>query len=289
MRCGKSRLVDLIDKLMWKSSGSVINTSLAALYYMTAEGCTFLADEVENLKNSDREQFGAIIGIINAGFAKGATLRRMVQVEGEWVQKKFPVYGPKVLSGISTVTDTIRDRSLAIIMVRKSRKERVARFNMRREAKALSDLSNSMALWAEENGKSIQDIYDGLPDEPELDGCDDRFFDIIEGLLAIVKFADAESANGAKRDRSNHAAIQRPGWPTSRSPIRGHCCPHRFIGSHVGYQKGALHTVRGTSGKGQGNPRASMDRIDQGARDLYVKTRSREPSRSEWGISAVTR
>ena len=88
MRCGKSRLVDFIDQLAWKSSGSVINTSLAALYYMTAEGCTFLADEVENLKNSDREQFGAIIGIINAGFAKGATVRRMVQVEGEWVQKK---------------------------------------------------------------------------------------------------------------------------------------------------------------------------------------------------------
>ena len=62
----------------------------------------------------DREQFGAIIGIINAGFAKGATVRRMVQVEGEWVQKKFPVYGPKLLSGLSTVTDTIRDRSLPI-------------------------------------------------------------------------------------------------------------------------------------------------------------------------------
>ena len=91
---------------------------------MTAEGCTFLADEVENLKNSDREQFGAIIGIINAGFAKGATVRRMVQIEGEWVQKKFPVYGPKVLSGIANVSDTIRDRSLPIRMTRKSPKKK---------------------------------------------------------------------------------------------------------------------------------------------------------------------
>jgi hypothetical protein len=199
MRCGKSRLVDLIDKLVWRSSGSVINTSVAALYYMTAEGCTFLADEVENLKNSDREQFGAIIGIINAGFAKGATVRRMVRVDGEWMQKKFPVYGPKVLSGIATVTDTIRDRSLPIRMIRKSRGERIVRLNMRREGEKLGQLAASMALWADENGETLERIYDDLPDQPELIGCDDRFLDIIDPVLTIVKFADAETANGGKR------------------------------------------------------------------------------------------
>ena len=112
MRCGKSRLVDILDRLVGSHPARSSILARAALYYMTAEGCTFLADEVENLKNSDREQFGTIIGIINAGFAKGATVRRMVQIEGEWVQKKFPVYGPKVLSGIANVSDTIRDRSL---------------------------------------------------------------------------------------------------------------------------------------------------------------------------------
>jgi CHC2 zinc finger len=199
MRCGKSRLVDILDRLVWNSSGSVINTSAAALYYMTAEGCTFLADEVENLKNSDREQFGTIIGIINAGFAKGATVRRMVQIEGEWVQKKFPVYGPKVLSGIATVSDTIRDRSLPIRMIRKSRKEKVIRFNMRREGQRLGEIAASMALWAGENGEMIEKIYDDLPDQPELAGCDDRFLDIIDPILSVVKFADAESANGGNR------------------------------------------------------------------------------------------
>ena len=199
MRCGKSRLVDILDRLVWNSSGSVINTSAAALYYMTAEGCTFLADEVENLKNSDREQFGTIIGIINAGFAKGATVRRMVQVEGEWVQKKFPVYGPKVLSGIANVSDTIRDRSLAIRMTRKSPQEKVVRFNLRREGERLGQLAASIALWAEQNGEAIEKIYEDLPDCPELAGCDDRFLDIVDPLLSVVKFADAESANGGER------------------------------------------------------------------------------------------
>ena len=35
-------------------------------------------------------------------FRKGihATVRRMVKIEGEWVQNRFPIYGPKVLNGV---------------------------------------------------------------------------------------------------------------------------------------------------------------------------------------------
>jgi hypothetical protein len=199
LRCGKTRLIDILDQLVWRSSGSVVNTSLAALYYMTAEGCTFLADEVENLKNSDKEQFGAVIGIVNGGFAKGATVRRMVKVEGDWVQKKFPIYGPKVLAGIATVSDTIRDRSLCIRMIRKSPKERTERLSMRKEGPRFKELRAILAQWAEQNSEAIEKIYDSLKEQPELRGCDDRFLDIAEPLLSIVRFADAEAANGGKR------------------------------------------------------------------------------------------
>jgi hypothetical protein len=199
MRCGKTRLIDILDQLVWRSSGSVVNTSLAALYYMTAEGCTFLADEVENLKNSDREQFGAVIGIVNGGFAKGATVRRMIKIEGDWVQKKFPIYGPKVLAGIATVSDTIRDRSLCIRMIRKSPKEHTERLSMRKEGLRFKELRAILAQWAEQNSEAIEKIYDSLKEQPELKGCDDRFLDIAEPLLSIVRFADAEAANGGGR------------------------------------------------------------------------------------------
>jgi hypothetical protein len=106
MRCGKSKLLEIIDKLAWKSSGLTIGISPAALFRLTAEGCTLLADEMENLKNSDREQFGAIMGIINAGFAAGATVPRAEKGENGWTVRRYPVYGPKVIAGISTVTDT---------------------------------------------------------------------------------------------------------------------------------------------------------------------------------------
>lgn len=199
MRCGKSRLVDIIDKLAWNSSGSTVNASPAALFRMTADGCTFLADEVEYLKNADREKFGAIMAIINAGYAVGATVPRVEKTEDGWRVVKYSVYGPKVITGISTVSDTIRDRSLSIKMVRKSPKERTARLSMRKEGKSFDTLRSSMALWAEQNDQGIEAIYDGMGDNSELEGCDDRFLDIIEPLLSIVKFADAESTNGGNR------------------------------------------------------------------------------------------
>jgi hypothetical protein len=104
-----------------------------------------------------------------------------------------------VIAGISTVSDTIRDRSLSIKMVRKSPKERTARLNMRKERKTFDALRSSMTLWAEQNDQAVETIYDNLPDEPALDGCDDRFLDIVEPLLSIIKFADAETVNGTKR------------------------------------------------------------------------------------------
>jgi Protein of unknown function (DUF3631) len=199
LRCGKSRLIELIDKLAWNSSGSTIYASAASLFTMTDAGCTFLADEVENLRTADKEQFGATMSIINGGFSQGSTVPRKEKSGDTWVIKKYKIFGPKVIAGISTVTDTIRDRSFLIRMTRKSPKERTERLSMRRDGQFFGDLRASMALWAEENGEAIQRIYDDLPDEPALVGSDDRFLDIVEPFLSIVKFADAESTNGGRR------------------------------------------------------------------------------------------
>ena len=56
-----------------------------------------------------------------------------------------------------------------------------------------------MALWAEQNAEAVEEIYGNMTDEPALEGCDDRFLDIVEPLLSILRFADAEATNGGKR------------------------------------------------------------------------------------------
>jgi Protein of unknown function (DUF3631) len=199
LRCGKTRLVEIEDKLVFKSSGMNINVSPPALFRMTADGCTFLADEVENLKTTDKEEYGTLMAIFNAGFSRGATVPRAEKSKHGWVVKRYNVYGPKVLAGISSVTETIRDRSFSIKMTRQSKTEKRARLKMRKEKSRLESMRSAAKVWAAENGKAIQQIYDSMTEDERLGSCDDRFIDIAEPLVAILKFADAESANGGTR------------------------------------------------------------------------------------------
>jgi hypothetical protein len=84
-------------------------------------------------------------------------------------------------------------------MIRKSPKERTERLSMRKEGPRFKELQATMAHWAEQNCEAIEKIYENLKEQPELKGCDDRFLDIAEPLLSIVRFADAELVNGGKR------------------------------------------------------------------------------------------
>src|SRR5262245_13942631 len=57
-----------------------------------------------------------------------------------------------------------------------------------------------LKFWAAAMSDGVQAVYDAIDREPEeLKSADDRFLDIVEPLLAIACFADAESANGSGR------------------------------------------------------------------------------------------
>jgi hypothetical protein len=198
-RCGKSKLVDILDKIVSRSSGTTINTSASALFRLTAEGCTFLADEVESMRGADKEKFGDLMSILNSGFQKGAVVTRATRNSDEI--KRYPVYGPKVLSGINSVADTIADRSLAIKMARQSKgeKKRKEKLKFRKLKDTVNALQSDATMWTMQNARAIQKIYDNMTEEPRLTDCDDRFIDIVEPLVAVLKFADSEAANGGSR------------------------------------------------------------------------------------------
>ena len=83
---------------------------------------------------------------------------------------------------LKLLVDTIEDRCFKIPMVRKTNKEVVKRFNLRRERKALERLQYELALWAEARKQAIMDIYDGIEEVEQLSPLDDRFKDISEIL-----------------------------------------------------------------------------------------------------------
>jgi hypothetical protein len=97
-RCGKTRVLELLELLCFKAWRGTSPTS-AALYRMMADSPTLLLDEVEALRGKQVSEVSqAVLAVLNAGHRKGATVPRC---DGPTHQiRHFPVFGPKAFAAI---------------------------------------------------------------------------------------------------------------------------------------------------------------------------------------------
>jgi hypothetical protein len=126
--------------------------------------------------NGDDDSKEGIRAVLNAGFERRATVPRCMVAQCTLTE--FRVFCPKAFAGIGKLPDTVADRSIPIVMARRTRGERIGKFRNRDAepiAEALetwsADLSVTQQLHADEIG--------------------DRAADICEPLLAIADMAGA--------------------------------------------------------------------------------------------------
>jgi len=156
-----------------------------------------ILDEVDRLRNTDKDTFGDVMAILNSGFERDGIVERCERVGGRYVVKEYHVYGPKALAGIERLADTLSDRSFTIQMERTSK--RMPRLNVRRLRNVTQDLRERIQIWTDEHTPDIEELYDKLPDQVEkLARFDDRFQDIAEPLLVIASLADGEQAGSVE-------------------------------------------------------------------------------------------
>ena len=128
-RCGKTKLLRFVGILCHGAPRPTTSPSAAVLYRGARE--VLLLDEVDGLRNKDKETHSTIIAVLNAGFEEGGVIERVAKDEaGNFVVHEFPVYGPKAMAGIEHLTDTLADRAFAIDMYRADK--RMPRLNMRK-------------------------------------------------------------------------------------------------------------------------------------------------------------
>lgn len=202
-RCGKTKLLRSLAMLV-KGQPPITTQPSAAVLFRTNRD-VLLLDEVDKLRNSDRDTYGEVIAVLNAGFEKGAIVERVSKTKGDGFEvKAFPVFSPKALAGIESLADTLADRAFQIQMRRTSHK--MPRMNPRRLKAQAQRIRDSLETWAGQHSEEIEAAYDNLPDElPALAAFDDRFQDIAEPLVVLASLADAErpeapseQANGQK-------------------------------------------------------------------------------------------
>jgi hypothetical protein len=201
MRCAKTLLLDILAEVVANGTGRTSNLTESVVFHLANKGRTFLIDELDNLRNQDREKYGAIMAVLNAGFQAGAKVYRMKRTEEGFVEEAFNAYSPKAMAGINSLSDTLADRCFRIPMTRKAPSEKVERFSLRRQRKELPALRSRLQVWASEREKKIGEVYDSIDEITQKDdtlrnALDDRFLDTSEPLLSIALFADIEHSNG---------------------------------------------------------------------------------------------
>ncbi|MEO3811351.1 DUF3631 domain-containing protein [Sphaerisporangium sp. B11E5] len=189
-RCGKSRLLDIIEATAHDALVTV-NISPAALVRSIGEDPpTLMLDEADTVFGpkaaGDHED---LRGLINAGFQRNrpyirwdATIRK---------PEVCPTFAMVALAGIGNMPDTIMDRAVVVRMRRRAPGETVKPYRTRRDGPPLNNLRDRLHVWVRSR---LKDLENAEPDMP----VEDRAADAWESLIAVADTAGGEWSKRAR-------------------------------------------------------------------------------------------
>jgi hypothetical protein len=195
-RCGKSRLLDLVEAQCYQPLITV-NASPAAIYRSLGESDppTLLLDEADTIfgPKAGGEANEELRGLLNAGHQRNRPALRYNAALSS--VERIPTFAMAALAGIGAMPDTIEDRAVVIRMRRRGPDEHVAPYRHRRDAPALSLLRQQLRAWVRANGKALEAAAPEMP-------LEDRAADTWEPLIAV-----ADLAGGEWPERARQAAL----------------------------------------------------------------------------------
>jgi Protein of unknown function (DUF3631) len=193
-RCGKSRLLDIIEATC-HAPLVTFNATVAAVVRSIRpdDPPTLLVDEADAIWSKAKGNDGAedIRALLNAGFQRGRPVIRCVGPRQ--IPTKFPSFAMCALAGIGdTIPDTITDRSIIVRMRRRAPGEVVSSFRLRRDTAPLHALREELSGWIAEHIDALADAQPAMPVE-------DRAADTWEPLIAVADLAGGEWPFMARR------------------------------------------------------------------------------------------
>lgn len=186
--CGKSLLEEILGELAWNATAPQTDPTPAVIFRdIHANSCTLILDEVEALRNAEKEKRAALMGLLNVGFKSNAVVKRNESTAaGGYNLRAFDAYSPKVFAGINTVADTVRHRSLEIRMSKRPRGVSLKRFSVKALLGELQALRDRLHLWGLGTASTVMHHYDLAQKMPLPVGLDDRAKDILEPLFSVA-------------------------------------------------------------------------------------------------------
>lgn len=194
---GKSLVAKIVSLLAFNSTAPLIDPTPATVFReIEANSSTFVLDELENL---DPQKKAELLGILNAGFERGAYVARMASTDRGWIRKTFHVYCPKVVACLNEIPAVLETRVFRIDMKKKKHTEQIKGFEPDYFEKQAVELRDDMAIFALRNAKTIAGAYQLRAElvprniaQDETIVLDDRLRDILAPLYAIAEVIDNE-------------------------------------------------------------------------------------------------
>lgn len=195
---GKTLLMEVLAAIAFNGE-LVTNPTEATLFRDVAYNMTTLfIDEVENLRKQDKEVVGAIMAVLNTGFCKSGSVKRMEKTpEGNYALKAFPTYSPKVFAGINEISDILQDRTVRIRLLKKKDNEVAERYKETEEVLRLQEaIRDDLYCFALLYGDQIALLYHGEGGTIEGTGhLFGRELDIWEPIILLANVIDGLSEN----------------------------------------------------------------------------------------------
>lgn len=204
-RCGKSRLLDLVEAACYNPMITV-NASPAAVYRSIGsdDPPTLLIDEYDTI-------FGAstavgnedLRGLLNAGHQRN---RPAIRYDANTQRvERIPTFAMAAMAGIGPAPETIEDRAVLIHMRRRKAREKVQPWRVMRDRPPVAALGADIHDWL---AGHIADLRAAVPLMP----VEDRDADTWEPLIAL-----ADLAGGQWPIRARTAAVALTGAREERA------------------------------------------------------------------------
>ncbi len=176
-RCGKSTLLSVLSALADRSLHAANATTAVLFRIIENHHPTLMLDEADTWLHDDKAE---LRGIVNSGWSRrGAVVLRCDGDDNE--TKTFSTWAPKVLAAIKGLPDTIKDRSVVVMLRRKTRAEKTTPLRSRTLDLEALDLRRQLRRWANDHLAQLASSDPTIPDE-----LNDRAADSWRPLLAIA-------------------------------------------------------------------------------------------------------
>jgi hypothetical protein len=176
-RCGKTTMLKLIGSVAPRRLFSSNLTGAVLFRVIEKYRPTLLIDEGDTFARFNDD----LRGLLNAGHER-ETAQATRTVGDDHDVKTLSTWAPKAFTAIGSLPDTVEDRSLRIVMLRKPADVKKDHARRRALRAAADPLASRCARWADDNALELR-----MMEEPELDALHDRAADNWAPLIMVAE------------------------------------------------------------------------------------------------------